>query len=140
MVAGGAQPVASQEPPFNSFHTWADFTTIYDFNDRFRYDGDYASWSRKMKLDQHLTEVLVDFDYGPLDKLNLFKGSHPSLMKDWIFAFDWKDQLQYSGPRNPNRPAFKHEMLKYRLLSLIENTFLGGRRIGGFKNYKSIRT
>lgn len=97
-------------------------------------------WSRKMKLDQHLTEVLVDFDYGPLDKLERFKGSHPSLMKDWISAFDWKDQLQYSGPRNSNRPAFKHEMLKYRILSSIENKFLGGRRIGGFKNYKSIRT
>ena len=43
-------------------------------------------------------------------------------------------------PAIDNRPAFKHEMLKYRILSLIENKFLGGRRIGGFKNYKSIRT
>lgn len=42
MASSAVQPAASQEPLFNSFHTWADFTTIYEFNDQFRYDGDYG--------------------------------------------------------------------------------------------------
>jgi len=35
-------PAASQEPKFSEFHTWSDIATIYNFNDRFRYDGDYG--------------------------------------------------------------------------------------------------
>ncbi len=78
------------------------------------------------------------FDYGPLDKLTTYKYPHPAVMNDWIARFDWKDQLQYSGSRNPDRPIYKHERLKYRIVSFIENRFLGGRRIGGFNNYKLI--
>ena len=35
-------PAASQEPMFSEFHTWSDIATIYNFSDRFRYDGDYG--------------------------------------------------------------------------------------------------
>jgi len=35
-------PAASQEPRFSEFHTWSDIATIYNFSDRFRYDGDYG--------------------------------------------------------------------------------------------------
>jgi len=35
-------PVTAQEPKFSDFHTWSDIATIYNFNDRFRYDGDYG--------------------------------------------------------------------------------------------------
>jgi len=33
----------AQEPKFEEFHTWWDIATIYNFNDHFRYDGDYGT-------------------------------------------------------------------------------------------------
>ena len=32
----------SQRLEFEEFHTWSDLATIYDFTERFRYDGDYG--------------------------------------------------------------------------------------------------
>jgi len=75
------------------------------------------------------------FDYGPLQKLPQFTGTHPTVMKDWIERFDWQDQLQYSGNAQPNRDKFKHEMIKYQVISWIENNLNGKKQIGGFKNY-----
>lgn len=76
-----------------------------------------------------------NFDYGPLNRLVVFKESHPEVMKKWIAKFDWKDELQYEGKPGNDRKLHKHEMLKYRIISWIENNILGGRTIGGFKNY-----
>jgi len=37
------RPAASQViPEFEQFHTWTDVATIYNFSERFRYDGDYG--------------------------------------------------------------------------------------------------
>ena len=33
---------AAQSREFSELHTWTDLATIYDFSDRFRYDGDYG--------------------------------------------------------------------------------------------------
>lgn len=79
------------------------------------------------------------YDYGPLNKLTVFKGTHPATMKDWMTKFNWKEQLQYSGKRNPNRPILKHEKPKYVILSWFENAFRNGKPIGGFKNYEVIK-
>ncbi len=79
------------------------------------------------------------YDYGALNKVSVFKGTHPKTMAPWIAKFNWKDQLQYTGKRNPNRPILKHEKLKYRLLSWVENTFRNGNPIGGFKNYNLLQ-
>ena len=76
------------------------------------------------------------FDYGPLDRLPYYDESHPKVMTEWIQQFNWKDKLQLSGPVNPNRPKHNHEKLKYRVLTFIEQYFLRGKLIGGFKNYK----
>ncbi|MBN2682642.1 MAG: hypothetical protein JXR58_09045 [Bacteroidales bacterium] len=80
-----------------------------------------------------------DMDYGPLNKAEVFKETHPAVMKEWIAKFDWQDKLQYSGKVNKDRVKFKHERIKYKLASFIENNFLGGRTIGGFKNYILLR-
>lgn len=80
-------------------------------------------------------KVVEEFDYGPLNKIKEFKGSHPSVMKEWISKFDWKDQLQYSGSYKDNRKLHKHEKLKYRLLSKMENSLLNGNPIGGVRNF-----
>jgi glycosyltransferase involved in cell wall biosynthesis len=98
--------------------------------------------TKTKSVDPHLGAQLKDgyFDYGPLNKLELYSETHPNVLKPWIEKiFDWGEELQISGKRNKNRPPYKHERLKYRLLSLIENTLLGGNQIGGFKNYNIIR-
>ncbi len=79
------------------------------------------------------------FDYGPLDRLAEFKGSHPKVMQNMINQMDWEDKLQYKGKPNPNRKLHKHERLKYRILTWIEQNLLGGKQIGGFNNYKLIK-
>ena len=76
-----------------------------------------------------------NFSYGPLNRLKVFKGTHPAVLKDWMAKFDWKKELQYSGPVPKDRKKKRHERLKYRILTWIENNLLGGRTIFDFKNY-----
>ena len=76
-----------------------------------------------------------EFDYGPLNLLGKFTESHPRVMKEKIADMDWQDKLQFSGKANPYRAPHKHERLKYRILSLFEKWFYGGKQIGGFRNH-----
>ena len=76
-----------------------------------------------------------EFDYGPLNLLANFKGTHPKVMEPKIKKMDWKKKLQFNGKSNPYREPHKHERLKYRLLSFFEKYITGGRQVGGFKNY-----
>lgn len=94
-------------------------------------------WGKK-KTEQMFKGQTDIFEYGPLNLAQKFKGTHPATMKEWIKKLDWKDQLQYSGPVKKGRPKQKHERMKYRLLAFIEQKILGGRTIGGFKNYKIV--
>lgn len=87
-------------------------------------------WVEQAK--QHKDEF---YDYGPLNRVQIFKGTHPAVMKDWMQQFNWGDQLQYSGPVSKTRKKHKHEHIRYRVLTWIENHLLGGRNLGGFKNY-----
>jgi hypothetical protein len=76
------------------------------------------------------------FDYGDLSKLAIYEDSHPAVLTSWIAAFNWQDKL-YTIRKSSRK--HKHNNLKYRLLTFIEQTFLNGELIGGFKNYKLIR-
>jgi hypothetical protein len=78
------------------------------------------------------------FDYGDLSKLTLYKEAHPAALKDYIKKFYWKNQL-YPFYKSETKTINKHEKLKYRVLTFLEQNFLGGRSIGGFKNYKLLR-
>ncbi len=80
-----------------------------------------------------------EFDFGPLDRLAIFDETHPKVMKEWISKFDWEDKLQYEGKPDRSRKKHKHEKLKYRLLTFIEQTFLNGNHLGGFRNYKLLK-
>lgn len=88
-------------------------------------------WNRKK---DSASEI---YDYGSLEKIHVYKDTYPEVMKSWIAAMDWKDQLQYTGK---SKVINKHDRLKYRILTLLEQKLLGGRQIGGFKNYKLVRT
>ncbi len=95
-------------------------------------------WGKK-NTDEKYKEAPAYFDYGPLDRLTLFTEEHPKVMEQRIKLIDWKDKLQYSGKPNPYREKNKHERFKYRILSFVENKLLGGKRLGGFKNYTLLR-
>ncbi|MCF6360260.1 MAG: hypothetical protein L3J29_05780 [Cyclobacteriaceae bacterium] len=82
--------------------------------------------------------LIIDFDYGPLNRVPVFKGTHPKVMVNVMNKFFWKNDLQYSGLPKKTRNLHKHERLKYRIKSWIELNLLGGREIGGFKNYKIV--
>lgn len=93
------------------------------------YRGRFSA-QREFKEEQEL------FDYGDLSKLAEYRESHPRVLASWIAKFDWQDQL------SPNRSVIrkhKHEKLKYRFLTFLEQTFFNGKLIGGFKNYKLLK-
>lgn len=75
------------------------------------------------------------FDYGNLSKLCVFKETHPEVMKDFIKKFNWQHQLY---PHNKQLKKHKHNKLKYRMLTFIEQNILRGNQIAGFKNYELI--
>ncbi len=92
----------------------------------------------RTKIEKQIAEHKYDriFDYGNITKLTRFNGTHPAAMKDWIAAYDWKDQLRITGPaRSLNPMKAKHDRFKYRIISWFEKNFLRGNRLGEFKNY-----
>lgn len=80
---------------------------------------------------------LANFNFGNMNKIPVFKNSHPKVMQEFMQKFYWKNELD-----NPltllNRPKMKHEKLKYRFISFLENTFLNGRGIFGYSNWIKI--
>jgi hypothetical protein len=91
---------------------------------------------------QNSTDVLFKdeadvFDYGDLSKLNIYEDLPPSVMKDFIKKFNWKDQLRYK-PGKKKVKMQKHEKFKYKVLTFIEQTFFEGRLLFGFKNYNRL--
>lgn len=92
------------------------------------------------KKAEEINANLKLYDYGPLNKIPKFNGTHPKVMNSWIDKFNWKDDLFYSKndylkkglKRNQIHP---HEKIKYRIFSWIEKIFNKNRTIGGFKNY-----
>jgi hypothetical protein len=60
-------------------------------------------------------------------------------MKQWIEKLDWKDQLNYTKKWKKSRPLHKHEQLKYRVITWIENYLLDGRSIFGYSNWDKIK-
>lgn len=76
------------------------------------------------------------FDYGNLNKITRFKGTHPAVMKPWIDNFNWHNQLRYTGRRKSlNKLVSKHDRIRYVVVSWIEKNLLFGRRLGEPRNY-----
>jgi len=100
-------------------------------NKRRALDG--VHWGLK-KAAEHYNNSSNEFDYGPLNLLAEFKQTHPAVMADMISKMNWKEKLHYSGRPDPRRELHKHEKLKIRALSFIEQKIVK-REIGGFHNY-----
>ncbi len=83
---------------------------------------------------------MLDFDYGRLDKIARYTGTHPAVMREKMQDLFWKESLNYGDkPIDPNRALHKHEQFKYRLVTFIEQKILGGKHIGEFKNYELLQ-
>lgn len=83
-------------------------------------------------------EKKATFDYGDMTQMSEFKGTHPEVMKEWIADFHWADELIFEKGYVPGRPLMKHEKVKYRILSLIEQKLNGGKHLFAYKNWKVV--
>lgn len=79
------------------------------------------------------------FDYGPLDRLAVFRETHPAVMSEWISSFNWQDQLQFNGRPSKNRKRHVHERFRYRMMGWIKRTIPGAETWGDFHNYILLR-
>ncbi len=70
------------------------------------------------------------YDFGAVDALPVFSGTHPGVMEQRIRAMDWAHLLVRKGPLRPPGQSLKH-----RILTAIEKRFFGGRQVGGYRNY-----
>ena len=90
-------------------------------------------------IEQRYAEAPKIFDYGAMRLASRYTGTHPAVMRDWVANFDWAEQLDYAkdAPLHPEK--HKHERLKYRLLSWIEQTLFGGRQLFSTGNWVLLR-
>lgn len=79
-----------------------------------------------------------EFDYGTMKRIPLFKGNHPAVMLGFIQKLNWKQKLNYTETSKLARPLMKHERLKYRLLTFLENKFHCGQEFFGYANWKTM--
>ena len=75
------------------------------------------------------------WDYGPLDRVPVFNGTHPEVMRNRISEKDWNAE-DYSDPDNP--PDLEHLRLSCRIHSGLEKFI--GRKIGGYTNWIQVNT
>jgi hypothetical protein len=68
-----------------------------------------------------------EFDYGQIDVLEKFTGTHPAVMQELIATKNW----QFYYDISKNHPAFKD-----RLKNLLEK--ISGKRFFDYKNYRII--
>lgn len=98
-------------------------------------EQDEIHWG-KGDTEKNKSPVVNGFDYGPLGNVATYRGKHPKVMNDFIQNIFWKEDLNYTKQkRGVNPVTHKHEKTKYRILSWIENTLLGGRGLFGYSNW-----
>ncbi|MCP4703461.1 MAG: hypothetical protein GY865_02530 [candidate division Zixibacteria bacterium] len=79
------------------------------------------------------------YDYGPLGRLPVFDGTHPNVMNQLLKEISWIQHLDYGKKLNLSRPLNKHEKLKYRFFTYIEQKLNGGRHLFGYSNWNLLR-
>ena len=69
-----------------------------------------------------------EFDYSSIDALDVFKGSHPEVMRKRIESINWQFDFD---------PTKKNFGFKAKLLNWIEKHT--GWRVGEYRNYKLLK-
>lgn len=77
----------------------------------------------------------TELDYGDLRKLARFTETHPEVMKKRIASKNWTVPLE---GKQRKRAKHKHETLRMRMLSFLENRLLN-RKLAEGKNYILLR-
>ncbi len=77
------------------------------------------------------------FDYGNLDRLPRFEGTHPTVMKEWIARADWSNSVGHQTARS--RRKYKHERFRNRFLTFLEQRILGGSPLFTRSNWHLIK-
>ncbi|GAB4187544.1 MAG: hypothetical protein Kow00108_24480 [Calditrichia bacterium] len=99
----------------------------------------FSHWGTK-KSEEYFKTQPKEFDYGPLNRVNKYEGTYPEVMKERIQKMDWKDKLTYEGKVgifSPNKA--RHDRIKYRVVTWIEQNLMGGRQLFGYKNYNLLK-
>lgn len=86
----------------------------------------HKMWHNDEWMNEHVGEA-SEFDYGVIDSLKKFEGTHPEVMKDRLQRMNWKFVWD---------PSRKKMNWKNKLLHLYEK--LTGKRLFEYKNYKII--
>ena len=84
----------------------------------------------KANADAHFGNLDRDYDFGGFHGRARFTGTHPAIMRARIAAKDWEVR--------PGKNVMRHDLLRIRLLSFIENKILGFR-LGENRNYILLR-
>jgi hypothetical protein len=89
----------------------------------------------------HLKNTSSDeiFDYGNMNDYQIFNETHPAVMTNFIKRFNWKDQLNFNNSHKLKRKLMKHEKLKYKMVSWIEQKLLNDHLLFGYKNWNIIK-
>lgn len=93
----------------------------------------------KEKVEQMFAQAADNFDYGALGNLSKYTESHPQVLAKKLEEFSWASELNYGTKHQLDRPLHKHEKLKNRILSKIENTLFDGNQIFGYSNWKIVK-
>ena len=96
----------------------------------------YTTHLGKEGMEAKYAESAPDWDYGNLSKLRPFDGTHPAVLQPFIDRFDWKDQLHYERHYTPDRPLWKHETLRNRVLTWFEQNLFNGKTLFGYSNWE----
>ncbi|MDM7913707.1 MAG: glycosyltransferase [Candidatus Eisenbacteria bacterium] len=84
-----------------------------------------ADWVQR----RHPDGGSVPFDYGSLERLRRFAGTHPAVMREWIAAKGW----DASSARRPGT-VHEHDRSSTRMWTWIEDRLLR-RQLGVYRNY-----
>lgn len=95
--------------------------------------------SDEHNVNEKYKNIPIGFDYGALGNIPIFKDSHPAVMDEFRQKIYWKDRLNYSKKAKLKRGEMKHEKLKYRIITFLENTLNGGRDFVGYSNWKKVK-
>lgn len=152
---------------FPDVHSWRDaqsFRVIpgFDYEDYWQSEGTrklncilldawlfHYGWSRDPRCmvgkinaqnavhfpDQKPIEGVDYYDYGNLNYMPRFNGTHPAIMQERIEQMSWGSLLRFEGVPPRMKKKFG---TKYRIINFVEHKLLGGRIIGGFKNYRIV--
>ena len=93
----------------------------------------------KAVIDSEYKLKPYEFDYGPLGKVPKFVGTHPKAMAPFIAKMNWEGKLNSTKKGVITRDKMKHEKVKYRVVTFLENALNGGRQFFGYSNWNLIR-